>query len=59
VVNTQSSKVKLEEIGKFEVPTTEEIKQEDVKVTNLFEKVMGSINPFSQYIIREMRDPVG
>lgn len=59
MVNTQSSKVKLEEIGKFEVPTTEEIKQEDVKVTNLFEKVMGSINPFSQYIIREMRDPVG
>jgi len=51
--------MKLEEIGKFEVPSAEEIKQKDVKVTDLFEKVMGSINPFSQYIIREMGDPVG
>jgi hypothetical protein len=49
VVNTQSSRIKLDEVGKFEVPSAEELKEADAKITKttLFETVMGSINPFS------------
>lgn len=42
--NRRTLKVKLEEVGKF--PTED--------ADSLFEKLMGSLNPFSQYIIREM-----
>ena len=43
VNNRRTLKVKLEEVGKF--PSDD---------CSLFEKLMGSLNPFSQYIIREM-----
>ena len=41
------------------MPSGDSIKENDVgKITKttLFEKVMGSINPFSQYVIRELKD---
>lgn len=46
-------KVRLEEIEKFE--DEEDVKETTtLRVDNLFEKVLGSLNPFSQFIIREI-----
>ena len=45
-----SSRVRLEEIAKFET--------KDAAPPALFETLMGSINPFTQFIIREMQTEI-
>jgi hypothetical protein len=53
VNHRRTLKVRLEEIEKFE--DEEDVKETTtLKVDNLFEKILGSLNPFSQFIIREI-----
>jgi hypothetical protein len=50
VHHRRTLKVRLEEVEKFE----EEEEAKDNSIGQLLEKVLGCLNPFSQYIIREM-----
>jgi hypothetical protein len=56
VNHRRTVKVKLEEVNStFTEESQESLEKESLSVDSLFEKIMSSLNPFAQYLIREIQ----